>query len=151
MSYAIAAEAKTVLLVQDHKHAHDRVRQILEVHGYAVLDVPDGEQLLRIVDEHRGDIDLILSDLTAPRMSGVQLLEELSSRAPQANVLFMSACADSSILQPDGLNSTFALLRTPFTPGELLAKVEEMLANPRSQEDLLPPDTASPFNNPDLV
>ena len=128
MSYAIAAEARTVLLAQDHERAHDRVRQILETHGYAVLDAPDGEQLLHVVDEHAGDVGLILSDLTAPRMSGAQLLGELSTRAPGAGVLFMSACAASSILQYDGLTSRFALLRTPFTPGELLAKVDEMMA-----------------------
>lgn len=128
MSRTIAEEAKTILLAEARKHVRDRVREILERGGYAVLEAPDGEKALRIVDEHAGDIDLVLSDLAAPGMSGVQLLMELSRRAVQANVLFMSACAGSTILRHGVADYSFALIRRPFTSGELLTKVEGMMA-----------------------
>ena len=95
--------------------------------GYQVLDARSGPEALRICAEHRNAIDLLVTDVVMPRMSGVELARRLKSEAPEVKVLFMSGYSGQEIVQRGILRAGVDFLPKPFTPGELAARVRQAL------------------------
>ena len=113
-----------VLIVEDEAAVRDLVARVLDRAGYEVLAAEDGPAALRIVDSDPSPIDLVLSDVVMPGMSGIELVRELGVRRPDLRVLLMSGYTEESVLQPEG---RIELLPKPFTDEELLARVREGL------------------------
>ena len=96
--------------------------------GYQLLVARNGGEALTMAKEHRGVIDLLLTDVIMPRMNGFELGELIGRAHPETNVLFVSGYSRDSAEVRSGLRSagqTFLL--KPFTPADLLGKIKEVL------------------------
>ena len=130
---------EAILLVEDEEPIRKFGRRCLEEAGYRVLTAGDGEEALRICTEHDGNLDLVLTDVVMPRMSGGVLAQKLSETRPALKVLFMSGYTDAAIVQHGVQHAGSRFLGKPFSPTSLLRKVREVL------------DDDAPPRNPDLI
>src|SRR5690606_18136965 len=87
----------TILVVEDEAPVRRTVEQILLLHGYSVLTAEDGEACLELCAEHRGPIDLVLTDFVMPRLGGLDLAAKLRVVKPDAKILFMSGFTDGQL------------------------------------------------------
>jgi two-component system, cell cycle sensor histidine kinase and response regulator CckA len=119
--------SETILLVEDEQPVRAVASGILARHGYQVLEAGSGDEALRASQAHPGAIDLLLTDVVMPRMSGRELSERLMALRPQLKVLYMSGYTDDAILQHRVLESGVLLLQKPLRPNTLLKRVREAL------------------------
>ncbi len=118
--------SETVLLVEDDARVRTLVATMLRRSGYAVLDADGGERAMEITRDHRGSIDLLLTDVVMPSMNGRVLAERLQALSPGTRVLFMSGYSDDAILRA-GVQAEVAFLQKPFSSAALAAKIREVL------------------------
>jgi two-component system cell cycle sensor histidine kinase/response regulator CckA len=121
---------ETVLLTEDEEQVRQMIRMILEMSGYCVLEASDGEEALAIYKQHEGQIDLVMTDVVMPQMSGRELAQSLEVLHPGIKVLYMSGYTDDAIVRHGLLDQEIAFLQKPFTPDALIRKVREVLDVP---------------------
>jgi len=117
----------TILLVEDDAAVRVVTRTVLRNAGYLVLDVSNGEEALYLAEKHLDAIDLVLSDVVMPRMSGPELAERLWAARPSLNVLYMSGYTAGAIVHGGALAHGVAFLQKPVAPNMLVHKVREIL------------------------
>ena len=118
---------ETVLLVEDDETIRGIVLQVLEKNGYSVLTASNGLEALELTSSLDYPIDLLLSDVVMPKMSGGRLFKEIVKQHPRVQVLFMSGYTADTMADTVGMSPDMALLTKPFTLRELLARVREVL------------------------
>jgi len=118
--------SETVLLVEDEDAVRKLARRILENSGYVVLDAHNGRAGLMLCETYQGPIDLIVTDVVMPELSGRELAEAALKLRPGLKVLFMSGHTQDTTLR-EGVERGTAFLRKPFTPMGLAQKVRETL------------------------
>jgi CheY-like chemotaxis protein len=123
-----APASGTVLLVEDEPNVRSFVRRALEQAGFAVIEAPHPEAALQLVERHAGTLDLILSDVVMPGMSGRLMAERLARRHPEARVLFMSGYIDDPLARQKAASNDVGFLQKPFTPSELVDRVRAVMA-----------------------
>jgi len=115
---------ETILLVEDQEAVRRVVRRVLEARGYHMLVAASGDDALRLTVQHAGTIDLLVTDLMMPGMSGREVALLLAPAHPEMKVLYLSGQSDESI-------SDDTFLQKPFTAEALATKVREVLEAPR--------------------
>jgi two-component system cell cycle sensor histidine kinase/response regulator CckA len=118
---------ETILLVEDEEAFRALVREILRDCGYAVLEASGGFQALSMLERHVEPIDLLLTDLVMPRLSGRDLAERLRPSHPEARVIFMSGYDDHRIPLRGIRDLGLPCLHKPFTAQTLATRVREVL------------------------
>jgi CheY-like chemotaxis protein len=119
---------ETILLVEDEETVRKLACTVLQKYGYTVLEAPNGEEALRIVQGQNGNpIHLMVTDVVMPGMSGRQLAERLVSLWPKLKVLYMSGYTDNAIVHHGVLDPGIAYIQKPFAPDALASKVREIL------------------------
>ena len=119
--------SETVLVVEDQRAVRQLAVRALRGWGYRVLEADNGEAALAVVREHGDSIDLLLSDVVMPKMSGTELAARFCEVCPGATVLLMSGYTDEEANRHGVLESGHLLLRKPFMPNTLVLRVREIL------------------------
>jgi PAS domain S-box-containing protein len=120
--------SETVLLVEDEPLVRDLAHRILSQQGYKVLEAANGEEALRVVQEHIGEkIHLLLTDVVMPQMGGKELADQLKLLRPDVKVLYTSGYTDDAIVHHGVLEPGTHFLQKPFSPKTLSHKVREVL------------------------
>jgi PAS domain S-box-containing protein len=118
--------SETILLVEDDTMVRQFARVSLETYGYKVLEASDADAALRVSKEVES-IDLMLTDMIMPGLTGRKLSEQLAPRRPEMRVLFMSGYTDRATGHHDVSEPETPFLQKPFTPETLARKVREVL------------------------
>ena len=118
----------TVLLVEDEDAVRHMTQEILQSNGYSVLDASNGNVAVQVSAEHKGIIDLMLTDVVMPQLGGRELAEKLSVTRPGMKVLYMSGYTDDAIVHHGVLDGRASFLEKPFTPDALARKIKEVLS-----------------------
>jgi signal transduction histidine kinase/ActR/RegA family two-component response regulator len=119
--------SETVLLVEDDAGVRTLAQCMLEREGYVVLVAAHGREAMRVAESHQGRVDLLLTDVVMPEMSGIDLAQLLAVSRPDTRVLFMSGYADHPALKRQPLPVRASVLQKPFTRTTVALAVRQAL------------------------
>jgi len=117
----------TVLLVEDESAVRTLARLVLEGGGYTIVEASNGRDALLLSRQQAGTIDLMVTDVVMPDMSGPQLATHLKALRPGIKVLFLSGYTDDAIVRHGIIDGDVPFLQKPFAKDSLLKKVREVL------------------------
>jgi len=123
----LAHGSETVLLIEDDASLRDLLCEILEGAGYTVLVGDDGAKALQIADEYTGAIQLIVTDVIMPGLSGRHAAEKIKSARSEVEILFISGYTSEAIAKHGVLEAGAKFLSKPFTTEDLLRKIRDVL------------------------
>jgi len=119
--------SETILVVEDEEMLRGMTERILTKYGYKVLTAGNGKEAFRNSVNNRGRIDLILTDVIMPGMSGKELAERMQLKIPEIKVLYMSGYTNNTIADHGILEKDVAFIQKPFTPKDLAGKIRALL------------------------
>ena len=118
---------ETILIAEDEPDLRELTRIFLEGYGYKVLSAASAEQAIQQAESFSEPIDLLLTDVIMPGMSGRQLAEKILSNRPQTRIVYMTGYTDDMVVQHKVLEPGVKLLQKPFTKFDLALKVRATL------------------------
>jgi CheY-like chemotaxis protein len=121
------AGSETVLLAEDEPTVRRLMRRVLDARGYGVVEAADGAEALALAEAHPGPIDLVITDVVMPGLSGGALAERMKDVHPESRVLYVSGYADDAVARHGVQSEDAAFLAKPFTADDLSRKVREVL------------------------
>ena len=119
--------SEIVLLVEDEDAVRSLVRGVLRSRGYTVLEAGNAAEAVRISHDFEGVIDILLTDVIMPEVSGRELADQLRGTRPDMRLLYMSGYTEDMIVHHGVMTSDVGFLQKPFTPELLLRKMRETL------------------------
>jgi len=123
---------ETILLAEDEQDVREVAREFLESGGYTVMEARDGRDALRIAAEHPGTIDLLVTDMVMPGMTGQELAGRLQQKNAQLRVIYMSGYSEHTAAEAAQAEPSVRLLTKPFSRGAVLRAVREVLGADRT-------------------
>ena len=142
---------ETILLVEDDAPIREMTGVLLRMKGYTVLEASDANQAVQAAVEHRGRIDLLLTDVIMPVLDGPRLAEELLSICPGMRVLLISGHSEPMIGRYSKVKGDRHFLRKPFTPTDLLVRIRQVFDNKEADPTSALADTHLPTDADTLV
>jgi two-component system, cell cycle sensor histidine kinase and response regulator CckA len=124
----MAPHPGTILLVENGEILRPLLVEILQREGHEVLAAKDASEALPIWDQHSGRINLIVTDVVMPGMSGKELVERLRSLRPEVKVIYISGYESNLLATDNKFGPEAVFLQKPFRPAELIHLVREALA-----------------------
>ncbi len=118
---------ETVLVVEDESGVRKLVREVLQRHGYNVLEAASARQAREVEAAHKGTIDLLVTDLMLPDSNGREVAEAMAASSPGIKVLYLSGYTDHVAIDHGGISETARFLQKPFSPETLARKIREVL------------------------
>ena len=119
---------ETILVLEDEKAVRELTVRILQQLGYTILTASSGDEALEISRSHEGAIDVLLTDVVMPNMSGRQLADRLQESRPDAKVLYLSGYTENTVVHHGVLDAGVDFLPKPFSRENLARKLREVLA-----------------------
>jgi PAS domain S-box-containing protein len=129
---AVLRGTETVLLVEDEDALRWAAAEFLRLRGYDVLEARDGVDALSVCSHHESKIDVAVTDVVMPHMSGGQLANELKTLRPETRVLFVSGYAGQTVVDHKVFDVEHNFLQKPFTLKQLAGKVRSVLDHNRN-------------------
>lgn len=120
---------RTVLLVEDEDGVRDLTQRVLERQGYVVLVARDGVEALALYDDHKSQIDVLVTDVVMPRLGGSELVGKVRAQRSDLPVLFMSGYARNAAIRGAPGDRRTRFLQKPFTVPAFQQAVAELLAH----------------------
>lgn len=117
----------TILLVEDSDVVRDVVANMLEGGGLTVLQASGGEEALALARRGETPIDLLLTDIVMPEMSGVELADRLERERPDVRILFMTGYAEEVVVNEGILGKHRECIGKPFTQEQITKRVRKIL------------------------
>jgi len=118
---------ETILLAEDEAPVREAISEFLRSLGYTVLVAGAGHEALLVAEQHEGSIELLLTDVVMPKMSGRELSRSLANLRPNLKTIYMSGYTDDSVLRHGVQGSGVTLMQKPFGMTSLAFKVRDML------------------------
>jgi two-component system, cell cycle sensor histidine kinase and response regulator CckA len=118
---------ETILIVEDEEGVRRVLLEMLSQQGYRVLVASSGPEAIALCDKEQGTIDLLITDVIMPKMSGRELADNLRACRAGLKVLFVSGYTDSAIVHHGILEEGTVFLQKPFTPEQIAGKVRHVL------------------------
>ena len=119
----VSANQTTILVAEDEALIRDLLEKILHQAGYQLLIASDGKQALEIAEQHTGPIDVLLSDIVMPELSGVALARAITAKHPAMKIILTSAY----LRQIWVMDRSWHFIAKPYLPTQLLDTVREAL------------------------
>jgi PAS domain S-box-containing protein len=119
---------ETVLLAEDESDVREVAREFLESGGYTVLEASNGTEALRLAAAHKGNIDLLVTDMVMPGMTGPDLATRLQKRNPSLGIIYMSGYSEQAAVEAAQSQTLTRLLTKPFSRIVFLRMVREVLS-----------------------
>src|SRR5207248_859857 len=126
--------SETILVLEDEGSVRSLIRQILANEGYSVLHTGDAGEAIRLCNRHAGKIDLFITDVVLPSMSGPQVAQRLSVLRPDMKILYISGYPGGNVR--DHADGGAGFLEKPFTPEILVSRVRDALDSAPGEEEL---------------
>lgn len=126
-------QKKTILVVDDEPEIRKLVSAMVTAFGYAVLTADSGEHALTLYKHHKDPIEMLITDVVQPGMSGPMLADKLTALQPDLKVLYISGYDNTQVVQKYVVEKGHSLLPKPFTAGEIRAKMQQILGVPAVQ------------------
>jgi two-component system cell cycle sensor histidine kinase/response regulator CckA len=121
------AGCETILVVDDHDVARRLTLDFLSAHGYQVLIAKNGREAIQMAKKRSAPIELLLTDVVMPKMSGPELAKSVTTLHPETKVLYMTAYADVMDVANLALEDRCEVLHKPYMHHELMGKVRQLL------------------------
>ncbi len=118
---------ETILLTEDEQDVREVAREFLESGGYTVIEARDGAEAMALAAKHNGTINLLVTDMVMPRMTGEELAARLKEKQPKLRMLYMSGYSERAASESLQTDSSIRLLTKPFSRSALLRAVHELL------------------------
>jgi PAS domain S-box-containing protein len=118
---------ETILLAEDEQDVREVAREFLESGGYTVIEAVNGAEALRLATEHEATIDLLVTDMVMPGMTGRELAGRLQQQHSGIGAVYMSGYSEQTAAETAKVDATMRLLTKPFSRGSILRAVREAL------------------------
>jgi two-component system, cell cycle sensor histidine kinase and response regulator CckA len=137
---SISRGSETLLLVEDEYAVRQATGEFLRLRGYQVIEAKDALDALAVASRHPSKIDIIVSDVVMPNMSGGELAKALARVRPDTRFLFVSGYAGKTVLDHKVVDLETNFLQKPYTLRQLSAKIRAALGRvPPQSPELRPP------------
>jgi hypothetical protein len=123
---------ETILLAEDEQDVREVAREFLESGGYTVIEAFSGAEALRLAGEHKASIDLLVTDMVMPGMTGKELAGRLQHQHSGLGVIYMSGYSEQTVVETAQADPGMLLLTKPFSRGSILRAVREALNVPQT-------------------
>jgi two-component system, cell cycle sensor histidine kinase and response regulator CckA len=128
-----ALGTETVLLVEDEDGVRTMALMALQNCGYITLAASNGQEAMRLLRSHVGPVDIMITDVVMPGMSGTELAEGARLLRPLMKVMYVSGYTDDSVVRHGLLHADVAFLQKPYTPASLGRKLRQVLQGAPTQ------------------
>jgi CheY-like chemotaxis protein len=126
-SAALQGGSETILVLEDDRDVRNMITKILSNQGYDTLEAANGDDAIRVFEEHKEKIKLVILDVVMPGKNGREVFDEITRIEPRAKAIFMSGYTGDIVIDKGIQKEDVEFLQKPLSVAKLLAKVREVL------------------------